>query len=216
MHLKSVNLFRLVLVFAIVGLSAYPQEQQQQRPTRGSTPQGTGHLYRDPVFVPKSLAELVAHCPLIVEGMADATNIPARLAIPGNPESIESDVVFLVSNVLKGSLSPQVTFPRVVISETGGSFGGINLLPEDAPRMVQGEHYVLFLVEDKRKGIPNVAGLPRYFVAGVWSGKFKVEHNQISVPQASSQGLHAYHLMNHDVFLGQLRTAVAAAAQVAQ
>lgn len=42
--------------------------------------------------------------------------------------------------------------------------------------MKPGERHLLFLTEDRRPGIPDVAGSRRYLVTGIWSGLFRFEN----------------------------------------
>ena len=146
---------------------------------------------------------------MIVEGVVDSSTFKARQPNHNNPIHIESDVVFLVSRVFKGNFSAQKTFPRVVISQTGGTFGNKTILPPE-PLMEQGERQILFLVADNRSGLPSIAGLPRYLVVGIWSGKFRIQGNKIGVSHKALPGLHAHDAEDYNVFVAAVSNAVRA------
>jgi hypothetical protein len=72
-----------------------------------------------------------------------------------------------------------------------------------------GEKVILFLVPDTRRGLPAVAGgLPRFEIAGIWSGKFRIERNTAVVPRASSKGLQIYHKQNADLLRADINASL--------
>jgi hypothetical protein len=174
------------------------------------------YVHQEPMYAPGSLEELEGLADLIVEGMVDSSTIPPRKPNTGIPNHLETDSVFLVSTVFKGDLSSQKSFPRVVISQVGGKDGDLIFMPEE-PLLSQGEKMILFLRKDPRN-LPSVAALPRFTIAGIWAGKFRVQASRndpnkkiIGVPRKSG-GLKDHDLEDHDHFVGHIQSAVAAAA----
>jgi hypothetical protein len=214
-RLHTIMSFRTLLLAIFLVASGMAQVQvgkQVGNPSvsgRGGSQKGTFRVIVEPASSSNSLEDLSRESPLIVEGTVDTSNFPTRQPDPGNPQRMETDVVFLVSKILKGDLSPQKTFPRVVISQTGGTVGQLTI-ETDEPRLAQGEHDILFLQPDARPNLKNIAGLPRYIVVGVWFGKFRVERNNtITVPARSPGGLRSHHQEDHDAFLGKVMAAIA-------
>lgn len=158
----------------------------------------------------QTLSDLARQADLIVDGMVDASNLPSVQPDAVNrPHHIETDVVFLISTFIKGSLPGQKTFPRVVIAENGGTVGELKVTVQEPP-MQQGEKYILFLQVDGRTYQKAVAGLPRYVVIGVWNGKFKVGRDgKVSVPSHSLPDLRTHHGEDHDTFVGKVKAAAA-------
>lgn len=208
----SLRGFLLACCLAVLGMA---QSQVGKQIGNGDPSVGAGSnkgrfkVLVEPASSSNSLGDLSRESSLIVEGMVDASNFPARQPVPGVPRRIETDVVFLVSKIFKGDLSPQKTFPRVVISQTGGAVGELKVETAE-PLLQQGEHHILFLQPDARPNLKNIAGLPRYIIVGEWYGKFRVEHgNTITVPAQSPGGLRSHHQEGHDAFIGEVVSAIA-------
>jgi hypothetical protein len=202
----------LTIVFLVA--VSYPLYAQVKHSDIPGTKKTEIHSVLEPREWGQTLRDLAGRADLIVEGMVDASNLPSTQPDPTNhPYHIETDVVFLISKFIKGSLPNQKTFPRVVIAENGGVVGSLRVTVQEPP-MEQGEHWILFLEIDNRTYYKAVAGLPRYSVIGAWNGKFKVERNgQISVPKHSLPDLRTHDNEDHGAFVARVSAAVAATKQ---
>ena len=199
-----------LIVFLTASLSLGQVGVKDKSPTAVSIVART-HVDVDVVDTPDSIEELLVLAPLVVSGIVDSSKLPARPSDPANPNSVvESDVVFLVSSVIKGHLlDSQKTFKRLVVCQIGGLYKGRLVVPSGESLLEQGENYILFLAPDPRKGRPNVADLPRYYVVGVWSGKFRIE--KLGGLQASPKaglGLRAHNSESPDAFIAEVLAAI--------
>jgi len=104
---------------------------------------------------------------------------------PGVP-TIETHSLVAVSTVLKGTVPNSSA--TVLVSQIGGKAEDWDVAADGDPLMAQGERYILFLMRDERKELPNASGMPRYSAVGVWSGKAKVTNGKVEfLPRAHSQ-----------------------------
>jgi hypothetical protein len=170
-------------------------------------PEGIVHAHDSLGNYPKSIADLVTRSQLIIDCLIDAS-LPSRLSDAKNPLSIQTDVVVLVKQVYKGSLN-QASFPHVAIEQLGGSMGKLQVVHDQDSPLQPGSRHILFLEPDSRVGLPNVAGLPRYLVVGIWVGKFRVENHKISASKNSHDGIKMHELEDEDSFISGVMQEIA-------
>ncbi|HEU0141645.1 MAG TPA: hypothetical protein VFQ79_18120 [Bryobacteraceae bacterium] len=164
-----------LLPIVLIVLTALAGMAQQGRVGRGQPPPNQGsallHITPTPSQIFSSLKDLAAASLLIVEGTVKAT-LPSRET---SPRALETDAVIAVRRVLKGPADVR----EVVISQRGGSRGGLVVMPAQYSLVQPGEHYVLFLTEDSRPDIPDVPGVRRYLVTGLWTGLFRFQEGKM-------------------------------------
>ncbi len=194
---KSIILAVLALVFS--ASKGYAQAAGAYGSSSKSSGPGNALIHEEPLIVHQSLLELINDASIIVEGLVDSS-LPARTRDPKNTQSIETDAVVLVSATLKGTVKADNGFTRIVVAQNGGTMNGFRHESATEARLQPGDKVVLFLVPDARPDLPSVAGgLPRFQIAGIWSGKFRVERGTVVVPHASSAGLQIYNKKSLDI-----------------
>jgi hypothetical protein len=139
------------------------------------------HLTPPPGYLAGSLQELCKTSVLIVDGTA-TTVLPAREI---SPRTLETDVVFSITRVLKG---PQNT-SNVVVAQRGGTIGQFTQQPVQYSLIQKGERYILFLTEDKRPKLPQVPATPRFWITGAWVGLFRVNGSTIHLTPGTPDSL---------------------------
>jgi hypothetical protein len=167
-------------------------------------------FHAEPTVAPDSFEDLLSLSSLVVVGTVDAV-LPARLTDKANPNSaLESDVVFLVDNVVKGkALDSQKGLKRVLLSQLGGKYQGQMIVPSGESLLEPGARHVLFLSPDSRKDRPVVAGLPRYLIVGIWMGKFHSERlGGVHASGKASAGLHSNDSKSEADFISHLFTLI--------
>lgn len=92
--------------------------------------------------------------------------------------------------------------------QLGGTLGKLTIEVKGDPVVSEGERYILFLQRDDRKAVPNTSGLPRYVVAGIWSGKMRIEQGKMVISSASHKNLQAYDGIDMDAFIRQLQETI--------
>ena len=118
----------------------------------------------------QSLDALVEGSSLIVEGYVQSVQTPF---VDG--PFLHTDVIVLVSRVLKGSIQEN----QVIISQAGCTLGQFTQMTDDYEILKQGEHVVLFLTKNTRtndmngKPLPVYAGIPRLAITGNFVGLFR-------------------------------------------
>lgn len=193
---RVINNMNRGIIIACVFSAFICEVKAQVDPTGGASQRVKPRTFHvDSTVAPNSFEELFDLSPLVVIGMIDAV-LPARLTDNSNPNSAaESDVVVLVDKVIKGrDLDPQTSVKRLVISQLGGRLQGQMVVPADDALLEQGERQLLFLAPDVRTNRPNIAGLPRYVVVGIWAGKFRLE--KLGGLHASHKALSGLHVMD--------------------
>jgi len=111
-----------------------------------------------------------------------------------------------VDRVVKGAVKRKSG--RVVLSQVGGRSDRLDLEALNDPLVTEGERYLLFLMEDEgQRERPNLTGLPRYSVVGVWSGKAKLSEGGIQFLPAAHESLRKYNGMTTDKFLDVIKVA---------
>ena len=161
------------IVFCLILLNPMLLSVMAQSPAKpGSvppTPRGTARLVIGPApgQVPTTFQELCTASSLIIEGTA-LKSLPARETSPG---SLETDAVISVTKTLKGP----VNVHQFVLAQRGGVTPNFSVLPEQYTLVQPGEVYLMFLIEDNRLNIPDVGGIKRYLITGIWSGLFHLQ-----------------------------------------
>jgi hypothetical protein len=196
---------KLLLTISFFGCTLTTSLIAQIDPTKG-TGRTTRVFHAEPTVAPNSFEELLSLSPLVVVGTVDAV-LPARLTDKSNPSSaVESDVVFLIDKVVKGgALDSQKGLKRVLLSQLGGKYQGQLIVPSEESLLEPGERDLLFLAPDARKDRPDIAGLHRYLIVGIWMGKFRSE--RLGGMHASSKafpGLHAIDSKSEVEFISSL------------
>ena len=193
-----------VFVVMSLGLTAqtitFAQNPSPSRVLAGThvPKQGTGITLLEFAYVPQTLKELRDYSEVIVEGTIESKML-AREHGPG----LETDVLVTVDRVVKG----EPTLQRIVLTEQGGTLGAYQQIIQDDNPMRSGEHYVFFLLSDKRIDVPTIAGRKRYTVVCASIGKARIIGTKIVISSASSRSLKdAYDGVTTDQFLNALLT----------
>jgi hypothetical protein len=166
----TMKLLLFVVVLSFVTLRSSSAQEGRLRRGDPLPTEGTGRLTITPMpgQIPRSLKELCDASSLIIDATVKATN-PPRETSPG---FLETDAVIVINRTLKGGA---LVGQQVAISQGGGTAGGRVITPTQYALVRAGEHYILFLTNDKRPNIPPVPGMNRYLVTGIWSGLFRFE-----------------------------------------
>ena len=174
---KGANMRMSFLCVVAIGatLASSVAQDQAKRGESGPPPRGTARLYVCPALgqIPGSLKELCNASSVIVEGIVQTT----LLSRETSPGGLETDAVISVARTLKGP----ATVRQIMIAQRGGVRGEFSSKPVAYAVVQPGEHYLLFLTEDKRPKIPEVAGIQRYLITGIWSGLFYFEGGKMRV-----------------------------------
>ena len=192
MRSKINAMTKKMFCWTIMLATAHMSANAQSRPIRGMElpwppPSGTTSFIVTPApgTQPQSLQELVRASVFIFDGTVESIP-PVRVLIKG--ERFETDVIVHVNRVLKGTANPL----RIVVTQRGGVLGNYVERSDQFSPMQLGEHYLLFLADDKRANIPAVAGVPRYWIVGEWVGNIRVDNDQKAhLNAASPEGLRA-------------------------
>ena len=161
--------------------------------------EGTTHFMLTPApgSQPQSLRELADASLLVVEGTVQAV-LPVRQVT----QHLETDVVILISRVVKG---PNIS-GGIAITQFGGVLGKYTEMPSSVFAHENGENTgSLFLTQDKRPS-PEVPGIPRYWIVGQWVGDVRTDgasavHFNHGAPDSLRQ---RYEGMNQTQFMLEL------------
>ncbi len=149
------------------------------------TNRSTFTLSLDPGYLPGSFEELCDSSILIVEAHVQSILAPRQnLRYPSGVQLrqersrpiflyLETDAILVVDRVLKGPESIR----QVVISQKGGVVGRYTELPNQYDLIQQGERYILFLTDETEPDLPDVTGIPRFALAGAWTGLFRINES---------------------------------------
>ncbi len=166
---------RLFTFIALVLFTTAGGWAQEGRVRLGDSPPSAGvaqlHITPMPGQIPSSLKELSDSSLLIVEATVKAV-LPSRET---GPRALETDAVLTIKRALKGPSNLR----EVVVSQRGGSRGNLVVMPVQYALMTPGESYLLFLTNDNRPNIPEVAGFSRYLITGIWSGLFRFQEGRV-------------------------------------
>ncbi len=165
---------------------------------------GTSEFIIDPApeALPKSLNDMFSRSTLIVDASVQDV-LPARVT---RGRSLETDVRVKVNRVLKGVLPLR----SVIICQDGGVIGAYREYTRQYDLMQGGERYILFLSDEERSALPAVPGGRRFEVTGLWTGIFKVLHdNTLDLPSATPTTFRtSYQQRSVDRLLHDIGTAV--------
>lgn len=196
--------------------SVLGQEKAPFYPTSGSRlpPTGVMVVQITPLEPVDSLRQLVISADLIVAGQVSSVSSPVNVNTAGSTPLIETRSTISISEVFSERNLPVGT-TSVVITQTGGKFGGWNYLSSEAPLVVIGEQYILFLHLDTRKSSESLSnGVPLYDIVGVWSGLSKVQESKIAFLQSAARTLREIDNTDIATFGVQLRELIKECANV--
>lgn len=195
---------------------AIAQAPPSSGPAPGSSPRRTTHkpfhlpngkvaMELDPSNEVGNLSQLVAASQLIVDGTVFSV-LPAVSTEP-DPDipSAETRSVISVDSVLGGT--PPGT-DTIQLTQIGGKAGKWDISVPDDPPVRQGERYVLFLMADTRRDTTNTAGVPRYCIIGVWSGKAKIDGGKVQFPPRANKRLHEHDNQDVNSFLADVKNEI--------
>jgi hypothetical protein len=178
-------MFAIFTTAAALGIA---QNATYSNRTGNPCPGGTGVTDLETVNV-LSLDYLVRTSSLIVEGSVGKV-LPSFGRDANNPASTETDSLISVSKVFSGAVPSGAT--TISLGQIGGTVGSCTQLVPNDPLAQEGDQYVLFLVPDMRKQVPNTSGAPRYTPVGIWSGRVPIVNGAIAFLKAASPSLHKY------------------------
>jgi hypothetical protein len=112
----------------------------------------------------------------------------------------------MVNSVFAGSVPGNAG--TILVAQAGGKWNNWDISVKGDPLFSPGDRYILFLVPDERPSLPNVSGMPRYAVVGVWSGRVNITSGKAVWAAAADQQLHASDGTPVDVFLQTLRQTI--------
>jgi hypothetical protein len=195
---------RKIVISLVLAFACTFQETNAQRRVAGTDPPASGTarfvIHPSPNSQPESLNELCASSRLIVDAFVHST-FPAR----NLGRLLETDVVLLVTQTLKGSASPQ----QVVVAQRGGVVGEHKQLPTQYSLMQPGERYIIFLTDDPRQNVPVRVGIPRYWITGQWVGILRVDAGAVHMSSGTPTSLRdKYDRMNLEQFLGEITSCI--------
>jgi hypothetical protein len=161
-----------------------------------------------------SLRQLVMSADLIVAGQVSSLSPPVNVNSAGSTPLVETRSVISISEVFSTKKLPDGT-TSIVLTQTGGKFGGWNYISNDAPLVAVGEQYILFLHLDSRKSSESLSnGVPLYDVVGVWSGLLRVQDSKVAFLPSAASTLHESDNTDIVTFGAQLRDLIKECANV--
>lgn len=193
---------------SIVGLllgTTVATAQIQNRPpdaTLNPCPGGTTTVELDPVGGTPTLNGLVQMSELVIVGTV-VNVLPAFSPSVDHLDTVKTESLVAVEQLLYGSL-PLGT-KTILLSQLGGRTGVCALVVPDDPLVKNGERYVLFLRADNQTEPPNTSGSPRYFAAGVWSGKAKIVNGKMQFLPRAHADLRKYGNTDANAFIETLK-----------
>lgn len=178
-----------------------------QRVVKGAEPpyppaSGTARfsLHPAPASLPQSLRELCDSSPLIVQAAVHSTFSPRNLG-----GLLETDVVLLVTQVLKGATSVR----QLVVAQRGGILGQYQELPVQYSLMQPGEQYIAFLTADRRTNVPERTGIPRHWISGEWVGLFRIDNGIVHLTSGTPKTLQdKFEGMNLEQAIAEIRSCI--------
>ncbi|MBI1748509.1 MAG: hypothetical protein HYR55_18270 [Acidobacteria bacterium] len=193
----------ILLILGTLSASVLAQGNRNPKRPRGASAEpmepvieGAGITTIDLMFVPKSLNELAEASDLIVEGEVESV-LESRYSNSDIPVDLDTDLKISVKRVLKGAKD----IKSVVVSQPGGKLNGLETKVREDPLMQEGEHYILFLIEDARVNLPGYKD-PRYIITALWHGRFKIEDSKIKPNPTAT--LKAYEGRTVDSFVSDI------------
>jgi hypothetical protein len=184
--MRGVSIRKSLMVLACA-LGSTAAAQQTTRVRSGdSRPQPAGKVYPEIDFArtPTTVADLISHADLIVDATV-ATTLPSRRPNPKILDMILTDSLVSVYQVFAGRL-PTGT-DTIAVSQFGGKIEDLEMIYRPDVPMAVGERYIFFLDADTSSA-PNTTKYPRYFAAGGWVGKARVEQGTVAFPPEAHGG----------------------------
>ncbi len=167
----------LFFLFPVVLFSQEPQNS----PNAGQLPPGQqpGQLDAivDSVYAPLSPEQLVHDSEVAILG-----EVSSLLGSRDYHGTVETDTQVTVLRILKSSPNGMLG-DKLIISQLGGTLGGVELMNQKDPPMELGEKTILFLRKDDREDINELPdfGIPRYVIRGVHFGRFYVKNDHMVI-----------------------------------
>lgn len=173
----------LTIAVTLITYSGFAQGNRRTAPLKPT--KGRVELTISPLWSPKSLKDLEGRAELVIDGSVQSV-VATRLTDPNNPASLETDYLLKVNRILGGSQggSPET----IVVSQLGGKSGDLEVVTPQNPAMKIGENYILFLNRDSRLSRSGSAA-PGYEIAGVWSGKLRIENGRVQIKAPATNSL---------------------------
>jgi len=205
---------RLLIATSALLLFSYPSLAQNQSGRRRVgdppvVPHGTIRAIYDSFETPQSLKELVKAADVIVDGRVQSI-FPGRLRQVNDPTSVETDALFAVDRVLKGT--PEL-LRSLVITQMGGKYGDVEVVVEHLTRLNQGDQHILFLNYDRRTIVPPYPRTDGNFtIVGAWIGNFKLQDNAVKwVGPPTAETFKKFERDTAETFVAQILAEVSAA-----
>ncbi len=167
----------LFFLFPVVLFSQEPQNI----PNAGQLPSGQEpgqvDVIAEPVFVPLSLKQMVDGCEVAILG-----EVFAMLGSRDYHGIVETDTEVTVLRILK-SPPNEVLGKKLIISQLGGTLGGVEFMNRREPPMILGEKSILFLRKADRVDINELPdfGIPRYVITGAHFGRFDIKNDHMVI-----------------------------------
>ena len=186
-------------------------QNQTGRRTVGSPPpelHGTFYpIYDSGPGLPLSLSALVKAADVVVDGTVQSI-FPTRLRQVNDPISAETDSLFAIDRVLKGT--PEALRSLVII-QVGGKYGDVEVIVRDRPLLKTSDRHILFLNHDRRTIVPIYPQTDgNFFIIGGFTGNFKVEGNVMKWLGPANGVFSKFQDAGADDFIAQILAEVAA------
>jgi len=201
------------VVYLSAALCVRGQGQPVSRDIRNFTlPPGVYPTSDEVMDPPRDMDDVIRAADIIVDGTV-ITTFPSINLSPREPGQVETDSLIGVRQVIRG----QITQAQIVLVESGGTQGQWKFVTRGNPLVKPSERYILFLYADRRKEVPNGAGiLPdqtvarRYVLSARFNGKAQVnEDGSVRFIPAAMPKLHEYDAPNVAAFLDRLNQRIA-------
>jgi hypothetical protein len=183
-------------------LAALAQTDARRPVDRPKPAGGLVQKFQTPLFVPSSVEELIRHAPFIFD-VSVTTVKPTRLTRASDVGSAETDATLKITSVLKGP--DFLVGATILLSQAGGQYENVRVIPQDDEPVAKGERYILFLLPDGRPNLPDYGGLRRFCIDGIWHGKVAVISGKVVGHQHTVPALHAYDGKDVDTFSKYIR-----------
>ena len=147
-----------------------------------------------------SLKDLYTDSDLVVQGDVKSVLPTVDLSLSKSGHNLVTGVLFTITATYRGT-----PLPQVVVVQSGGTIDKLERIPDQFHLMQQGEHYILFLVDDSRLSAAGARHSPTYAVTGAWTGHFRDIKGVLQLSPATNPALRArYDGRAPSVLLGDL------------
>lgn len=203
----------LVSVFLVLSVSSLGQ---QRGSLSDQNPMGSAKVIVTPAANPSTLDDLVRMSNTILCGTVTSDSATRAFGQGlARRSMVITEVRVAVDRVIKGEVRAKAG--NLLLSQIGGRSAEGELLVVNDELVSDGENYVLFLLDDEGQADrPNTSNLPRYTVAGVWSGKARIVDRRIRFLPAAHPDLRKMDGMKLDDFIAAIETALKPAAPTAK